>query len=79
MTWSTPRSSAPVTRDDTTVRIRIYCGSEDTGWLLEVEDHLGGSTVWDERFPTDQDALDEAMRTIETEGIGVFADPGVDR
>lgn len=66
-----------VTRDDVTVRICIYRGAEDPGWLLEVEDHLGGSTVWDDPFPTDQEALDEAMRTIETEGIRVFADsPG---
>ena len=40
---------------------------------MEVVDHLGGSTVWDDRFPTDQAALDEAMATIEVEGIGSFA------
>jgi uncharacterized protein len=40
---------------------------------LEVVDHLGGSTVWDDPFPTDPAALDEAMAAIEVEGIGSFA------
>jgi hypothetical protein len=40
-----------------------------------VEDHKGGSTVWDDRFATDQAALNEAIRTIETDGIGSFTLP----
>lgn len=39
------------------------------GWLLEVIDEFGTSTVWDAPFPTDQAALVEALETIETEGI----------
>jgi uncharacterized protein len=62
-----------ITRDEVTVSIYIYRGDTDPGWLLEVEDHLGGSTCWDDPFPTDQAALDEALKTIEEEGIGSFA------
>lgn len=59
----------PVTRDDRTVQVDIY---EDGagGWLLEVIDEFNNSTVWDDSFKTDQEALDEALDTIEKEGIG---------
>ena len=59
-----------ITRDGITVAIRIYRGADEDEWILDVEDQDGGSTVWNEQFPTDQAALDEAMRTIDTEGIG---------
>lgn len=62
-----------VVRDGVTVRICIYRGEPENEWTLEIEDHTGGSTVWDDRFPTDQAALDEAMNTIEAEGIASFA------
>jgi uncharacterized protein len=65
--------SKRVTRDGITVDVQIYRGKEEEGWLLEVVDHLGGSTVWEDRFPTDIEALQEAMATIEAEGIGSFA------
>lgn len=57
----------------TTVKICIYKSELETGWILEVEDHLGGSTVWDDRFATDRDALDAAMTAIEEDGIESFA------
>jgi len=63
-----------ITRDDTTVRICIYRGRDDPGWILEVEDELGGSTCWEDLFDSDQAALDEALRTIEEEGIRSFLD-----
>ena len=62
-----------ITRDEITVEVQIYRGEDDKGWILEVVDHLGGSTVWDDPFPTDQAALDEAVSTINDEGIGSFA------
>ena len=61
-----------ITRDGITVAICIYRGRDEDGWILEIEDQEGGSTVWNEQFPTDHAALDEAMRTIDTEGIGTF-------
>jgi hypothetical protein len=65
--------SKRVTRDGITVDVQIYRGKDEEGWLLEVVDHLGGSTVWDDRFATDVEALQEAMVTIEAEGIASFA------
>jgi uncharacterized protein len=62
-----------ITRDGITVDVQIYRGKDEKGWLLEVVDHLGGSTVWNDRFPTDIEALQEAMATIDSEGIGSFA------
>ena len=34
---------------------------EEDFWTLEVVDALGGSTVWDDEFSTDEEALEEAM------------------
>ena len=56
------------------VEVLIYRGEDDAGWILEVVDHTGGSTVWDDAFATDRAALDEALRTIEREGISCFAE-----
>ena len=51
-----------VREDGTEVRIDIY-RLETTDWSLEVVDEAGTSTVWDDLFPTDQAALDEALKT----------------
>jgi len=63
-----------VTREGITVDIQIYSDG-NFGWILEVEDEAGTSTLWDEPFFTDQAALDEAMRTIDEEGISTFIRP----
>jgi uncharacterized protein len=60
--------SQPVTRDGTAVEIEIYDDGKG-GWLLEVVDEFGNSTVWDDSFPSDSAALAEALNTIDTEGI----------
>jgi uncharacterized protein len=64
--------SKSVSRDGMTVQIEIYRGKSDSGWILEVVDEEGGSTVWSETFSTDREAWKEAMRTIEQDGIGSF-------
>jgi uncharacterized protein len=53
------------------LRVLIY-RLPDTQWSLEVVDEQGTSTVWDDLFETDKQALEEAFMTIETEGIGNF-------
>ena len=63
-----------VTERGVSVEVLIYRGEDDAGWILEVVDHTGGSTIWDDAFPTDRAALDEALRTIEREGIACFAE-----
>ena len=60
--------SQRLSRDGTTVEIQIYEDGKG-GWLLEVVDEFGNSTVWNESFLTDQAALTEALKTIEREGI----------
>jgi hypothetical protein len=52
--------SQRLSRDGTTVEIQIYDDGKD-GWLLEVVDEFGNSTVWDESFLTDDAALAEAL------------------
>ena len=62
--------SCELTRDGVTIRVEIYrIRDRGEGWSLEVVDHEGASTVWDETFPTDQDAYREFCRTLEAEGI----------
>ena len=64
--------SRTITRDGMTVDVQIYRGENDPVWILEVIDQEGGSTVWDETFQTEQDALNEVFQTIASEGIGCF-------
>jgi uncharacterized protein len=57
--------------DGHSVRIQIY-SSADSQWVLEVVDERGTSTVWNDLFETDKQALEEAFMSIETEGIASF-------
>ena len=62
-----------VTREGLTVRVQIYrLKSADSGWSLEVIDQENASTVWDDLFATDREALAEFYQTLETEGIQSF-------
>ena len=63
----------PVTRDGKTVQVDIYEDGEG-GWLLEVVDEYNNSTVWDDEFATDQEALDAFLSDVEREGIEAFID-----
>jgi uncharacterized protein len=58
--------SQRLSRDRTTVEIQIYDDGQD-GWILEVVDEFGNSTVWDESFQNDKAALTEVLNTIDTE------------
>ena len=64
--------SQKITRDGTTIDVQIYRGEHEAAWILEVVDHVGGSTVWDDTFQTEQAALNEVFRTIDEEGIACF-------
>lgn len=57
-----------VSRDDKTVKVEIYSSGED-GWILEVVDEYGNSTVWDQPFAADDEAIEEFQRTLREEGI----------
>lgn len=58
-----------------TLEICIYRGKDEAGWVLEVVDAEGTSTVWDDLFSTDQAAFDEVFRTINDEGIEALVGP----
>ena len=64
--------SQRITRDGVTVEVHIYRGEDNPGWILEVVDQEGTSTVWDDRFATDEAALEEFLSTIEAEGMASF-------
>jgi hypothetical protein len=67
--------TAEIKCDGMTVRVEIYRikGSAD-GWSLEVVDHNGTSTVWDDLFPTDRDAYAEFEQTLASDGIRSFSE-----
>lgn len=60
--------SQSVTRHGVTVRVDIYSDSHDR-WILEIVDAENTSHVWDEHFETEQQALDEALRSLDEEPL----------
>jgi hypothetical protein len=64
--------SQKFSQDAMTIEICIYRGKGDAGWILEVVDQEGASTVWDDPFPSDRAAWEEVMATIAKEGIASF-------
>jgi hypothetical protein len=60
--------SQQITSDGKTVDVQIYRGG-GSNWHLEVVDEFGNSTVWDEQFATDAEALEALQATIRDEGI----------
>ena len=58
-----------------TVQVHIYRGEDDPGWILEVVDHEGASTVWDDRFATDGEAFIGFIKTVTTEGLSGALQP----
>ncbi|MBB4000314.1 hypothetical protein [Aureimonas pseudogalii] len=62
--------SGTVTRDGVTVELAIYrMAGANEGWTLEVVDATNTSTVWDDRFETDDEASAEFQRCLDEEGI----------
>ena len=57
-----------IERNGNSVDVEIYQDGEGK-WILEVVDEFSNSTVWDDHFSTDQEALDEVVRTIDKDGI----------
>lgn len=57
--------------DEKLFEIAIYEGDEGQ-WLLEVVGSCGTSCIWNEQYKSDQDALNEAIETIKSEGTSMF-------
>lgn len=55
------------------VEIHIY-RMPNSGWTLEVLDDKGASTVWDGEFRSDQEALAQALESINAVSIADFID-----
>ncbi len=68
--------SRRVVVDGHTLQVDIYRLEIDHSWSLEIVDEDGTSTVWEDLFPSDQAALDEALKAIEKEGLSGFRDLG---
>ena len=60
--------SQKLSEDGNTVDVQIYRGG-GSDWILEVVDEYGNSTVWDDQFSSDSEALDELKETIKEDGI----------
>jgi hypothetical protein len=60
-------------KDGIEVEVHIYriAGTNDQ-WTLEVGNKSGGSTLWDDTFPTDDSAYSEFLATLAKEGIEHF-------
>ena len=63
--------SQDLSDDGKSVQVEIYRGN-GSDWHLEIVDEFGNSTVWDDQFPTEQEALEEARATIRDEGINAL-------
>jgi len=59
------------TKNGKSVEIHIY-RMPNTSWILEVVDSFGNSTVFDDEFATDAEALSYVIEEIERDGIEGF-------
>ena len=55
--------------------VQIYRLQGEDLWVLEIEDQFGNSTVWDDQFATDSEALTEAKKAILEETANAFVGP----
>jgi hypothetical protein len=62
-----------IEKDGSKVKIEVYKADEG-GWILEIVDEQWNSTVWDDLFPSAEEAFDAGIRAIEEEGIESFID-----
>ena len=58
------------------VQIEIYRLEHEEEWTLEIVAEDGNSTVWDDTFATDREALYEAIWSVDKEGVRSFLEGG---
>jgi hypothetical protein len=63
-----------IEKDGTKIQVDIYRIEGEPGWILEVIDEENASTIWDEPFDTDLEALNAVLTVIERDGIKSFLD-----
>ena len=67
--------SQELSEDGHRVDVEIYRLEGEDKWVLEVVDEFGNSTVWDDLFLEDSEALLEVKNTILQEGISSLIGP----
>ena len=67
--------SQEISEDSHRVDVEIYRLEGENKWVLEVVDEFGNSTVWDDLFIKDSEALLEVKNTILQEGISSLIGP----
>jgi len=67
--------SQPIQSGGKAIVVQIYRVEGVDKWVLEIVDEFNNSTVWEETFATDRQALTEAKRAILEETIGSFIGP----
>ena len=65
-------------KDGKSIKIEIY-RMPDTPWNVQVVDTFGNSTVWDDEFESDKEALQFVLAEIERDGIDEFIGPPSNR
>ncbi|WP_242098843.1 hypothetical protein [Sphingomonas sp. CROZ-RG-20F-R02-07] len=66
--------SRTVTVQGASVEVKIYRLEHDPKWAMEVVNENGTSTVWDNLFDTDDEALQAFQLALDEEGIDAFLD-----
>jgi len=67
--------SQEITSAGQTIKVEIYRMEGESGWVLEVVDEYNNSTVWDDHFDSEEQALAEVKAMIQEEGIVTFIGP----
>ena len=60
------------TKDGVRVEVLIISSDLDPAWSVEVINDIGTSTVWDEKFETDDQAYAAFRLVVEKEGMGAL-------
>jgi uncharacterized protein len=66
--------SGRVAKDGLAVDVEIYRLESEPEWTLEVVDHTGASTVWDDPFESDEAAFAAFNAVLAEEGMGAFSE-----
>ncbi|MBK5567855.1 hypothetical protein AB4Z34_27765 [Ensifer sp. 2YAB10] len=74
-TYEYSEFSGQFSDDGVVVELRIYRpAGTNHDWVLEVIDEEGFSTTWEDPFPTDREAFEEFIATVQRDGIQAFTD-----
>lgn len=67
-----------ITEHDRSIDVYIYREKGGSEWYLEVVDDQDNSSVWEDAFASDKQALNLVKKIIAQEGFTIFLGPGPD-